>query len=295
MTRATAWRTVPFFLAGVLLAAGCPSRRDAGESDGAAGAKGEAFAPDPPDRADGALRRVETRADVKLGGPRVDARTGDWLLESGGEVAVVDARGGRVVDFGTAGGEDAMVAVEPVVYAGLDDLKGEVVSVGPAPGAPQVVRIERRIAGLPLRLWTFVAFSGPLLRIESVATSTGEAAWATLGEIVAWGNVPTWVQGAGFVTWGGTLAGDFLAREGLGEAYAMGVEGRPVTARFHAPGAGFHERPHTAGTPVAVPAGGSSPRRGVWLSHARGAIGDAVSAMLRGRGVALTDVTLPPE
>jgi hypothetical protein len=131
---------------------------------------------------DGSVHRVDRREDVPLTGWRVDARAGDWVLESAGQVAVVDARGGRIVDFGTRGQDDALVGIEPTIYLGLDDVRAEVLSVGPAPDAPNVIRIERRAHDLPLRLWTFVAFSGSAIRIESIATSEeGGAGAVTLG------------------------------------------------------------------------------------------------------------------
>jgi hypothetical protein len=146
----------------------------------------------------------------------------------------------------------------------------------------------------PLRLWTFVSFAGAAVRIESVAMSTGDASPAvTIGEKVAWGNVPTWVQGTGFIVKGGSFTGDFLAREGLGEAYAMGRPGGRLVARFNAPQAGFHERAHTGEDAVRVSAGGASPRRVVLLTHAKGRIGDAVVELLRAEGVALEPIALP--
>ena len=174
------------------------------------------------------------------------ARPGDWLLENDGQVAVVDARGGRIVDFGTAGHDDALVAIEPTVYVGLDDVRTAIVDVGPVPDAPQVVRIERRVLDAPLggvtsgytsgytTMWTFVSFAGPALRIESIATSTGDAGTSavTLGERVGWGNVPTWVEGTGFIAKGGTYSGDFIAREGFGEAYALGLDKARLVARL---------------------------------------------------------------
>jgi len=273
----------------VVVIAGC-SRPDPGAEGSDAGFS----APAPSQLGEGSVRRVSGRQDVPLTGFRVDGREGDWLLENDGQVAVVDTRGGRIVDFGSSGHDDALVAIEPTAYLGLDDLRSEVASVGPAPGAPLVVRIERRVHDLPLRLWTFVSFSGPALRIESIATSDGGAAApVTIGEKVGWGNVPTWVQGTGFVERGGTFAGEFIAREGLGEAYALGAQGGRVIGRFNAPQAGFHERAHTGEDAVAVTAGGASPRRVVWLAHAEGAIGDAAVELLRAEGANLAAVTLP--
>ncbi len=257
-------------------------------------------APAGPPGAEGTVRRITARGDVPLTGWRVDAHPGDWMLENAGHVAVIDARGGRVVDFGAAGHDDALVALEPAVYVGLDDVRADVVSVVPSPDAPNALRIERRVRDAPVHLWTFVSFAGAALRIESVAMPEGEGTQAvTVGEKVSWGNVPTWVEGTGFVTEGGTYSGDFLAREGLGQAYALGLEGGRLTARFNAPQAGFFERAHTgdettlvAGAATADP-GHPSARRVVWLAHAEGATGDAAAALLAAQGAPSQAVTLP--
>jgi hypothetical protein len=253
-----------------------------------------AQAPMPTARGEGNVRQVAARPDVPLTGLRVDARPGDWMLENAGQVAVVDAHG-RIVDFGASGHDDALVAIEPVVSLGLDDLPAEIVSVGPTPGAPAVVRIERRVLDAALRLYTFVSFSGPALRIESMAISDGAGSGpVTLGEKVGWGNVPTWVEGTGFVTHGGAFSGGFIAREGLGQAYALGAKGARITARFDAPQAsGFHARAHTGEEAVRIAPGGASPRREIWLAHAEGSIGEAVDELLRAQGVALSPLSLP--
>jgi hypothetical protein len=161
------------------------------------------------------------------------------------------------------------------------------------------VRIERRAHDVPLTLWTFVSFVGPTLRIESVATSSGDAdagtatLGVTVGERVAWGNVPTWVEGTGFVSRGGTYSGEFIAREGLGEAYALGLDAGRLVARFNAPEPGFHERAHTGEEALQLRAGEASRPRTLWLAHADGALGDAVTALERAKGVALVPLKLP--
>ncbi len=92
----------------------------------------------------------------------------------------------------------------------------------------------------------------------------------TLGDIVAWGNVPTWVEGHGFVHEQGTLTGEFIAREGLGVAYAMRVEGGRIAARFGKGIPGFHEFPHTGERLEGIPAHGASARRIVTMVQAQG-------------------------
>jgi hypothetical protein len=213
----------------------------------------------------------------------VEAKKGDWLLEGDGQVAVVSASKGTLLDFGPDGGDDALVAVDPTVFVGLEEITSVVESVGPAGPGDHTVLIRRRVlTDPPLRLWTYVTFADHALRLESVATAQDEAALAvTLGEIVAWGNVPTWVEGHGFATERGSFAGEFIAREGLGTAYALAPERDHVMARFGGGGAGFHEWARTGERVEGVPAHGASGRRVVTMSVAKGALGEAVRALPR--------------
>jgi hypothetical protein len=98
---------------------------------------------------------------------------------------------------------------------------------------------------------------------------------------VAWGNVPTWVEGHGFARTKESLAGDFIAREGLGVAYALATEHGHVVARFAEPLAGFHEWARTGERIETVPAHGASSRRVVVVTQARGPLGEAVAALPR--------------
>jgi hypothetical protein len=240
-------------------------------------------APAPPERAEGTVRRVESRKDVPLGGPRVEARPGDWLLQGPGGVAVVSAAKGTIVDFGADGGDDALVALDPTVFIGLDEMTSVVESVGPAGRGERAILVKRRILSDPaLRLWTYVTFADHALRVESVATAQEEPALAvTLGEVVAWGNVPTWVEGSGFATDKGSLAGDFIAREGLGVSYALAPEQGHLVARFKHPEPGFHEWARTGERVESIPAHGTSKRRVMTMTQARGALGEAVRALPR--------------
>jgi hypothetical protein len=260
-----------------------------------AGAPAAQQPPVPSSIGEGTVRRLGQGEHVALHGPRVDAHAGDWVLENDGKVAVVDAKAGTVIDFGTAGGDDALVSIEPLVDSGIDDDDCDVVSVEPA--ADRVLRIERRVTNEPLTLWTFVSFAGETLRIESRATSREPrpSRGVTVGEIISWGNVPTWVEGTGFVTEGGELSGDFLAREGLGVAYALGREGGRIGARFNKPLPGFHERPHTGEQTRVVAPGEATPWRAVRLAVAGGKVGAAVAALLRAEGAALTQVPVPDD
>jgi hypothetical protein len=220
---------------------------------------------------------------VPLRGPRVEAKKGDFILRGDGMVAVVSGAKGTLVDFGVDGGEDALVAIDPTVFIGLEELTSIVESVGPAGPGEHTVLVKRRVLSDPaLRLWTYITFADRALRIESVATTQDEAALAvTLGEIVAWGNVPTWVEGHGFATEKGSFAGEFIAREGLGVAYALAPEHDHVVARFAGGGAGFHEWARTGERVESIPAHGASSRRVVTMTVAAGTLGEAVRALPR--------------
>ncbi len=239
--------------------------------------------PAPPVRGDGVVKRLDSRAEVALAGPRVEAKAGDWMLRGPGGVAVVSATRGAVIDFGAEGGDDALVALEPKVYVGLDDVASVVESVDAAGPGGHAVLIKRRVlSDPPLRLWTYVTLADGGLRIESIATAQDEAALAiTVGETVAWGNEPTWVEGYGFVRDRATLTGDFIAREGLGVAYAFESEDGHLAARFNKPEAGFHDWAHTGERLEGVPAHGASSRRIVTMTQANGRLGAAVALLPR--------------
>jgi hypothetical protein len=250
--------------------------RDAGV---VAGDQAPAF----PVAAEATVRLVESRDEVPLRGPRVDAKKGDWLLQGRGGVAVVSTAKGTIIDFGGEGGDDALVSVDPTVFIGLDQMVSIVESVAPAgPGGHALLVRKRMLSDPPLRLWSYVTFTDGALRIESVATAPERAALAaTLGEVVAWGNVPTWVEGHGFVRGKESPTGDFIAREGLGVAYALAAEHGHVVARFAEPQFGFHEWARTGERIETIPAHGASSRRVIVLTQARGGLGEAVRSLPR--------------
>lgn len=265
-----------------------------GTGDDGRRAAASEVAPPAPERADATVRRIESRDEVPLTGPRVDAKKGDWMLRGSGGVAVVSTQG-RVVDFGAAGGEDALSSILPAVFVGLDEQTAVVDSVEAAGVGQDAVLVKRRVlSDPPLLLWTYVTFADGALRIESVATAGQDRMpAATVGEIVFWGNVPTWVEGHGFVNDHGSLSGEFIGRQGAGIAYAMAPEQGHIVARFPELTPGFHEWPRTGETVETIPAHGSSRRRVVLLTVAKGAVGDAVTKLSRFAGPGLDPVALP--
>jgi hypothetical protein len=285
-----AWRLLArlAFVNSLLVVAGC-SRISRGTA-----AVGEE-SPNPPARADATVRRIDERSDVPLRGPYVDARKGDWLVRGRDIVAVVSTSKGTVVDFGAEGGDDALVSIDPSVFIGLDQMTSIVESVAPAGAGGRALLVRKRILSDPaLRLWSYVTLVDRALHIESVVTASDQAALAvTLGEVVAWGNVPTWVEGHGFATTKGSLSGDFIAREGLGVAYALATEHGHVMARFAEPLFGFHEWARTGERIETIPAHGMSSRRVVVVTQAHGALGEAMAELPRSTQDALERWPLP--
>jgi hypothetical protein len=256
--------------AGASGAAPCPPGPRAGADGGAPFAAPPAFG-------EGVITRVVSRELVPLTGYRVDAKPGDWLLVNAKSVAVVSNEKGNVVDLGAIGGVDALVNLEPTAYGSLATERMELESIsivggheGPRAAAGHVLKITKRLLLKPLWLDVFVTFAGDLLKLESVLRSgSDEPAYAqTLGEIVGFGNVPTWVEGHGWATNSGNHSTYFLARESLGVAYALGSDDGRTLARFGSPDpAGFHESAETGERTVVVPPRGVSERRRITLAH----------------------------
>ncbi len=234
-----------------------------------------------PSVSSGAITRIDGRDRVGLTGPRVDAKPGDWLLENAESVAVVSAEG-KIVDFGAKGGRDEIGSIDPTVFLGLDAAHVEVVSVAAEGEGGHVLHVVRRVLEKPLLLHEMISFAGDRLRVETVVTASAPATAplvVTLGERIAWGNVPTWVEGHGFVTHGGTFATDFVARDSYGVAYALSSEGGRLLARFDAPDPGFHEGPSTGESPQRVPLDAPSAPRVIAIAHAEGSLGKAAAAL----------------
>ncbi len=277
-------RTATLLVASACSPAQRDDARDAGEPP-----------PSLPSGVEATLSRIESREAVALRGPRVDAKKGDWLVRDRGRIAVVSQAKGSIVDFGAEGGDDALVSIEPTLFIGLDQVTSVVESVGPAGAGGHALLIRKRmLSDPPLRLWSYVTLTDGALRIESVATAPGGGALAaTLGEVVAWGNVPTWVEGHGFVYGKDSLSGDFIAREGLGVAYALAAERGHVVARFAEPEPGFHEWARTGERMESIPAHGASTRRVVVVTQARGPLGEAVRILPRFAHELVDHFTLP--
>jgi len=252
---------------------------------------------DPPAGALGTGKTIAARDEVALEGRRVDAKPGDLLLSYAGKVAVVSARG-RLVDYGNTGGKDALVALDSILQIGLSIAETEVSRVELVGEAKNIARVTRSVAGAPLSHISFYFF-GPsgALYVESVATASPEiepvaspgapalarrlpAFAVTLGEVVHWGNVPTWVEGAGPIHAATELRTAFVARDGLGSAYALCSADGPLFAKFGPPDAyGFFASTLTGERVVPVVHAGASERRRVAITTSQTSAGEAALAL----------------
>ncbi|MEJ7734335.1 MAG: hypothetical protein WKG00_34710 [Polyangiaceae bacterium] len=218
---------------------------------------------------------------MPLAATRVDARDGDWMLRGGGMVAVVSAGKGRLVDFAFDNGDDGIYYVDAAAFDAFDRMHLEVARIEAVGSPPHLLHVVQRVLDKPLDLHVWYALDGGTLRVESVLASRGGAVLAvTLGETLAWGNTPTWVEGYGPITTAGAFGGAFVGRTSQGLSYAACSDGGRMMARFSAPELpGLHASARTGEVVVTVPAGGASPRRTLRVAAARHGIGDAAMAL----------------
>lgn len=234
--------------------------------------------PPTPSGATGTAKRIESPAEVPLKSWRTDARPGDYLISSEGAAAVISYEG-RLIDFGPAGGREEMAYFSPTIALGMGDADTDAARIDILDG--RVVRVTRPVFGRPLALVSFFYFTGKLLKVDSVAVSTSDepALAATLGERAGWGNVPSWVEGHGYMYSGGVRQGDFIARESYGVAYAFCSSGGRMNARFSASDpAGFFEPARTGEAMVLVPARGYTAPRSIAIAYGT-SLGDAAMAL----------------
>jgi hypothetical protein len=241
-----------------------------------------------PPQGEGRVTRLQAPTQVRLRGTRVEAKAGDFMLESGNMVAVVSAEDGMVLDFGPVGATDELISLTPALFDGLGNPRAPIAFIGAAEGQPGVLHIIRRGAALPVRLHTFVTFRGSLLVIESTAEPEDpkdDGMLVALGERVAWGNTPSWVEGQGLIRReGGTWSTRFIGRDGPNLWYGLATDGGPTGApnvvRFGgAYLAGFFASGRGSEISVAQ-TGGRSPRRTLYLSASPRSLGDAMAQLI---------------
>lgn len=239
---------------------------------------------------EGTVQVVRSRSDVALIGPRVDAAPSDFLLENEGMVAVVSKDDGNVIDFGPRGAADELSGITPQIFDGLSAVRAPVVLASqPLPG---LLRVEHRASTLPVRLVTFFTFRGKALLIDSLALpEDGHRSRMAvgLGERLAWGNVPSWVEGTGFAPErGGDFSARFVGRDGPGLSYAATLlDGTRAYTRFSTVGVpGYYAQARAS--ELVVTDGSPTMHRRLLVAASERSVGGAVRELgLPGRRVAL--------
>lgn len=247
----------------------------------------------PPQVTEGAVKKITARADIPLDGPRVDGKPGDYLLENGGNVAVISAEG-RVLDVGPRGGRDEVTAIDPSLFVGFEGMHYELESIAPF-AENRGIHVVRRALERPFLLHVFISFAGSILRVESAAVASSPKAAAltvTLGERVGWGNVPTWVEGQGFVE-NGRVNGEFLARESLGVAYALCAHSGKLHARIVTGEAGFFGSAVTGEASTIAALDAPTPRRIVEIASSTRSLGHAAMELSCTRRGGVEKVKIP--
>lgn len=238
--------------------------------------------PDPPIVSGSDVSIAASRAMVALDGPQVEAKRGDWIVETGEAVAVVSAEEGYVIDYGLRGQPDGIIYVEPAVWDAFDLVRGEIASIE---GVNGTIHVTRRMRTRDVIHHTWVWLEGSKLRIDSQLVGVGEkgALAIGLGEIVRWGNTLTWAEGRGMMDHGGSFGTDFIGRTAHGMSYAMrGLDG-PFITRFGWPEfPGFWTPARNAEPPVTVRRGELSRKRRIALAVSTSSFGAAVTTLATG-------------
>lgn len=271
----------------------CPTAKP--EASGSANAPGPSVpAPASVARAEGRVTTLASRDDVPLTGPRVDGKAGDRMIDDGVS-AVVVTQEGRIADFGKKGSRDELVWLNPTIAYGLSNLDTPVKRVAAEPG-DKAIRVEREVAGKPALLVSWVYLVKGQLHVDTVALGTGDdpALAMTLGERFSWGNFPTFMDRHGWITDAAKIGGRFLARDGLGTAYAVCSESGPFFAKFDEQEfGGFFEPARTGESVILVPAHGASDVRSIVMTASAASMGEAVMALPCGPRGAGPTRTLP--
>lgn len=242
----------------------------------------EPSVPAPPGlaKAEGTTKTVGGRDSIPLTGPRVDGKPGDLMLDNG-EAVVVVTQEGRIADYGLRGERDELSWLNPTVSVGISSLDAPIKKLAPE-ASGKAIRLERDVAGKPLVLVSFVWLLGKSLHVESVVQSTGDdpALAVTLGERISWGNVPTWMDGHGYVKEAGKLLGGFLGRDALGVAYGLCSMSGPIFAKFDDQEyPGLFESARTGESVALVPARGRGAPRHIVLRASTTSLADAIMAL----------------
>ncbi len=210
----------------------------------------------------------------------MDGKAGDYLIEND-KAAVTITHEGRIADFGLKGTRDELVWLNPNVSIGLNALDTPIQNITISPNQ-NAIFVGRTVLGKQLLLSSWVYLVKDQLHVETIAENTGDdpALAVTLGERVSWGNVPTWMDGRGFIKTPEKIVGGFLGRDALGVAYAMCSEEGPLFAKFDEQEyGGFFEPARTGESVVLAPARGRSPSRKIVMTTSTVSLGHAVMAL----------------
>ncbi len=238
---------------------------------------------DPP-AGDARISVLRDVAALALRGPVVDAKPGDYVLESAGIVAVVSRESGALVDLGPEGGFDEITAIAPTLFDGNSMIRTEVVRISAEPeDGAGVLQVTHRAGHLGLRAHTFMTFRDDVFVMETVVVHEDPERPETaigVGERVGWGNAPTWVEGRGFMRReSGSFTTKFLGRQGRELSYALSYGSEPSLVRLTRPYlAGYFAQARSSELTL-VGADRKEHRRTVFLRVTDGSIGRAAAGL----------------
>ncbi len=235
-----------------------------------------------PPAGDAHIRVLKDVATLALRGPVVDAKPGDYVLESAGFVAVVSKDTGALIDFGPEGGFDELTGIAPTLFDGNASIRSEVVRITVSPEAPGVLQLTHRAGHLRVLANTFMTFRNDVFVMETAVTHEDPARphmAIGVGERVGWGNAPTWVEGRGFMRReGGTFTTKFLGRQGRELSYALSYGSEASVVRLSRPFLpGYFAQ--IRGSELTTVGDASVSRRTVFLRAHDGSIGSAIAGL----------------
>ena len=199
-----------------------------------------------------------------------------------GQVAVVSAAKGRVIDFGAAGGVDDLGYVETTAFDGLDKMHAELSLIEPAGEGGRVLHVVHRLLERPLVHHAWIDCSQGKRPAHPIPARFHGRSGA--------GGHPRRSAGVGQHGPRGSRASASSrsrdpspALSSRGRAAASRTRRAPsrvaFVARFDGEDIpGFHESARTGEETTSVPAGGSSPRRTLFLTAGTRSLGDAALA-----------------
>ncbi|MFO0551220.1 MAG: CehA/McbA family metallohydrolase [Polyangiaceae bacterium] len=236
----------------------------------------------------GTVEVITSLDQVPLRGPRVEAKVGDYLVRGEGLTAVVSRDDGMLLDYGPEGDRDDLVSYTPSILDGLSAARTAVTFLGPAADAPWALHAEYRASGINVTLHAFFTFRDGALIVETTAVADpgSDGMVVGIGERMNFGNVPSWVEGAGFLRHdGGAFNTRFVAREAGPTpgslAYAVGPDaGGDFFVRFGTAYLPGYFQAGRGSALVTARADGSAERRTLRFFAGHGSLGAIASRLL---------------